>query len=320
MKSKIVLSSLALITTILTSCSTIQRTSLPSNDELGRGHTNVILKKSFEKRVSFKDPYKIRLKYGDKKIKDLKGDVKDAILDNYIYALMSHNAYKDFGNAQFILPNWQRLERWESDKGLAFDVYEEIKSVSRKRLVIAFRGTENTSFQDWFYANLYIRIMPIKKLRVFTSQYDEAYNVSEYYKENYPNHSIITTGHSLGGSLAINNSIRIDGINAIGFNSSPRFFWGNTIPRNKQVLISEQGELLGWARSLWRTNSMISNYGMENYTKFDFTKPEGMGSALKKHAMYRLALGLLLSAEKYGDEKAIEILKVNRIDYIETKK
>lgn len=53
MKSKIVLSSLALITTILTSCSTIQRTSLPSNDELGRGHTNVILKKSFEKRVSF---------------------------------------------------------------------------------------------------------------------------------------------------------------------------------------------------------------------------------------------------------------------------
>ncbi len=321
--------SIVLTLMIITSCSKIYRTSLPSDNFVGKGH--VIKKKEsidsseFQLRGKGKEKFydiPFVYYYGDEPPAErqidiaLDPEIEDAVKNNFIYALMASNSYVELSDLQYKIPSWKRIDRWDSSKGLGFDIYIEEKSIASNntRLVIAFRGTENTSPKDWVYANIYV------PLPFHDSQYDEAYNAVKKIKKIYPNHKIITTGHSLGGALAINSSLRIPGIDAIAFNSSPRFFFGNTKEQNKQTLLSEKGEVLNWARWLWCTNYSINKYKMKNFDKFNFYHYKGISKPFKEHSMYRLSRGLLLLAIQVAAEQANEIATANNLNATELKK
>ena len=148
--------------------------------------------------------YEKRFTFFEENIDELKKVAKK----NYIYALMSANAYdKGF---QVEVPGWTRTKRLVSKHGFSADVYI---SDDNRNVVIAYRGTDD--LKDWKYANLDTDA---------NGQYLDADNVFKEVVKKYGDLKIMTVGHSLGGGLAIHVSVTHKDIDAVVFNPSPRVF------------------------------------------------------------------------------------------------
>lgn len=192
----------------------------------------------------------------------------------YVYAMMSVNAYAS--EPQINIPGWEKKESFKSSKGFGADVY---LSTTNNEAIIAFRGTDGIfALNDHIFANFYINWFSGGQF----SQADEIYKHVVY--KYHPN-KITTTGHSLGGGLALRISLLNKGVDAYIFDSSVRTgtgigsknIWGNTI-----VSIRDSGELL----SLFRYSSLFKKIkGNGGDYRYNFLG----GSAGDEHSMQRFA-------------------------------
>lgn len=175
----------------------------------------------------------------------------------YPYAIMSSNAYDH--KLQVRVPGWNRTKRYEYKKhGFSADTYI---SDDTKSVVIAFRGTDDKN--DWLKGNL------------TKAQYLDADNLFSMIVKDNPGIKITTTGHSLGGGLAVHVSLANQGVNAFVFDASPRLFAHKNYGKynNRVVLAYDTGEILEPLRKLFTT---LKKTKVEEY-KYNFLGGFGVG-------------------------------------------
>lgn len=219
---------------------------------------------------------------------------------------MSSNVYRD-KNKYFALPGWRLDSREDSPSGLTIDVWTQGDPSSPDRVATVFRGTDGFNLDDW-QANLSIWPEP--------EQYFEAQHFFEKYvlhNERFKNSTLVVSGHSLGGGIAINVSLRWSTHNrpvtAFAFNSSPRGFYRpyNDTPTAARTILSENAEFLSLSRKLWW--SKIETIGKRNYNFMSFTNP--MYRPFGEHKIYYFSRALLMLAIAYGDTAARETFRAN---------
>ena len=167
----------------------------------------------------------------------------------YPYAIMSTNAYDH--KPQISIPGWKRINRAEKKQhGFSADIY---LSDDEKSVVIAFRGTDDK--KDWRNANFDINI---------EGQYSDADRLFSTVLKEYGNKKIMTTGHSLGGGLALHISLANQGVDAFVFDTTPRIFAGNNYEKykNRRVLVYDSGEVLELLRGFFST---LKKFNSEKY-------------------------------------------------------
>ncbi len=193
---------------------------------------------------------------------------------NYIYALMSANAYdKGF---QVEIPKWKRVKRYViQEHGFSADVYI---SDDNKNVVIAYRGTDD--LKDWIFGNADTDVH---------GQYADADNIFSTVYNEYAKANIMVVGHSLGGGLALHVSITHKDVDAVVFNTSPRVFVAKEVQRykNKVVLIYETGEILTVVREIFTTLDKI------DYEKYKYNYLGG--NVVSEHNMADFATCMYLS-------------------------
>ena len=182
----------------------------------------------------------------------------------YKFAIMSSNAY-DY-QPQIKIPRWRRIERHETQKGFGADVYLS----DSNELVIAFRGTDGWSPKDWFWGNLNL---------FWKGQYADADNLFTDIRKKHIYKTVIATGHSLGGGLAMHIAIHNDNVDAFAFDPSPRVFAKNKYDNfeNRIVIISESGEALSAVRKVFVTMKKIK----PEYYRYNFLG----GNMVKEHGI-----------------------------------
>lgn len=167
-----------------------------------------------------------------------------------LYAMMSSNAYHDKNRTYFPIEKlgWQRVDRKgrPTDKNsyspkwlgkifsnLQYDIWENKNS---NTTVIAFKGTDEKI--DWFTGNLGAGI---------SIQYKSAKKHVRKYIKKHRKRTIILTGHSLGGGLAISVSLWLPNkLKAVVFNPSPRLYdgFGDHNQVGERIAIYQNGDIL----------------------------------------------------------------------------
>ena len=195
-------------------------------------------------------------------------NVLDAVSKKYYkYAIMSSNAYDR--EVQITIPGWKRIERVVNDYGFSADIYV---SDDDKNVTIAFRGTDDKN--DWQYGNLDLDIH---------GQYGDAEVLFKKIFDEYPQKRIFTTGHSLGGGLAMHISLLHEAVDAVVFHPSPRVFAHKNYDQynNFIVIIYETGEILTLVRKMFKTLRKIKH---ETY-RYNFLG----GFSVKEHSIEAFA-------------------------------
>lgn len=219
----------------------------------------------------------------------------------FVYALMASNVYEkyDSSNPQFNIPNWEQVgDKRANWKGFGAHVYKSIEGP--QKIAIAFEGTDPSSIADWIFGNLNI---------YWLGQYGDAQQLIDEVALAYPDAEIITTGHSLGGGLAIHAALHHSNVKAFAFNSSPRIFMPNSFTDNGSeiILISENEDVLGELRARWGTLDKIKILGP--FDKFDFLSlATNNNDKIVEHGMYAIARGIMLVAASGENKDAISIL------------
>lgn len=240
-------------------------------------------------------PSHSEFKFANKNLEAYKGSgnvqppLDEVAKKNFIYALMSSNAYENPYYFHLSKYGWSRLNRYKADNGFSADVY---MNKEKKTIVIAFRGTE-FSYKDWYYANFSI---------FGKNQYYTALKLMKKMKNKYKGYRFVSVGHSLGGGLALHTSVHKVGVEAITFNPSPRIFAPKKhVKINKKTIISEDGEILEYLRKVFTS---LKKIGKIDYYEYDFLE----GNGVKEHSMYLLARGMLKVAAISGNKDAISIM------------
>lgn len=229
-------------------------------------------------------------------------DTLKAIKSSFVYALMSSNVYRDPKDAHYRIPGWTPAYRYTSQTGLVFEEWHKKEGGTIREIAVIFQGTDDwkdmaASLSPWFEPK----------------QYAQAQRYVQALLQNpeYGNIPITVAGHSLGGGIALNVSLRHSTkarpIHAFAFNMSPRAFFGpyDGLPATR-ILINERAEGLAALRRLWwRKVGTYEPYPV-NFLDFSMTvKP------LSEHSIYRLSRGLLLVAIGTGDTYAREVFRAN---------
>lgn len=221
---------------------------------------------------------------------------------HFVHAAMANNAYMDPAKKPvFRLPGWTLHDSLISDTGLALQVYGDGGYlVTSANIVVAYRGTDFGSPIDWL--NNFSVVEP--------PQYRQAYAHLKGLRMRYPNARITAVGHSLGGGIAMNMSLRLDGVDAVAFNMSPRVRFGAThAPDVYRASIFEVGEILTGATRFYAAvmlprDTHYGNYNFLDYRYFTF-------SPVPEHGIYELTRALTLVAMMRGSKEAREFFRVN---------
>jgi hypothetical protein len=211
----------------------------------------------------------------------------------FIYALMASNSYDDA--AQFIIPGWNRIRRYESGKGFGADIWENEEKTD---VVIAFRGTNFLQPSDWIFGNFNV---------FWKGQYKESEEIVEKISSEFRGKKITATGHSLGGGLALHSSLYLGGVDAVVINASPRIFKSVEYENNKnyRLVLSENGEVLNMLRKRWPSLRKVNFDGP--YDDFNFLSD----FSVIEHGSYYIARGLTAVAASTGNDLAIGVMKKN---------
>lgn len=155
----------------------------------------------------------------------------------YPYAQMSTNAYGDSDSFN-LGPRFKLAGSADNDEiGFAYAIFERYEGDRLAEVVIAFRGTELTTWPDWMHGNF----KPHQNKRGLELYDKVRARVS-------PAVPISVTGHSLGGGIATHVSLNRAGPKSYIFNASPRFRAEGKIADNRRLSIVEYGEVLKVAR------------------------------------------------------------------------
>lgn len=199
--------------------------------------------------------------------------LKSMANEAYEYAVMSFNTYSDV--TQIKISDWKREERFESSKGFGADVYSSTNGSNE--MVIAFRGTDGLmAINDHIFANLYINWFS-------NGQFSQADEIYKHVLYKYHPNKITTTGHSLGGGLALRISLLNKDVDAYVFDSSIRTGVGigaNNIWGNKIISMRDSGEMLALFRHLPLFKKLKKNGGVYRYNFLG-------GNFSKEHNMQR---------------------------------
>lgn len=129
--------------------------------------------------------------------------------------------------------------------GFSASVYSLLSGAARQQVVIAYRGTQFTSWKDWTRGN--IGMLQNRQALAF---YD---SVRTRIPATVP---ITVTGHSLGGAMATSVSLRRAGVPTYVFNTSSHFTRG-TIEDSPRVSVASYGEILKGVRFVLRNTDQI---------------------------------------------------------------
>ena len=175
----------------------------------------------------------------------------DLAQDSWQYAQMAENAYErdeyyDMGSA---LP--MRVRQDNNRAGLAYAIFDRFEHGAIVETIIAYRGTEFTHLNDWFYGNI-----GDTQRNQALDVYDEVRRTLD--EGGYDAVPISVAGHSLGGALSLHVALRRDA-EAYVFNSSPRFERPAEYGDARRVAVGERGEVL---RSLRRFRDLPVHDGL----------------------------------------------------------
>lgn len=232
--------------------------------------------------------------------------VRDAAVDAYPYAIAATNAYTgDDDLYADIGPSLAALERLDIDeedagKGFNYEIFaqfapdthgdEDRRPVAR---ILAFRGTDFDGFTDIFYGTLRNDQIDL------AIEYFEAEQAREEFADDIP---WVVVGHSLGGALATEVSIKHPEVRAYMFNTSP-FYGGDDMANDmRRTVFNERGEVLRRFAKYDRSPAadvFTLNCGPEN-------------DSFTKHRIRPLADCLIWIAA-YADDEAGEVVTANSL-------
>ncbi len=174
--------------------------------------------------------------------------VRQAAVEVYPYAIAATNAYTGDDDVYVdvgpVLEPLERLDiaKEDADVGFGYELFAQYAPLSegdpdRKPIarILAYRGTDFDGFTDIFYGTLRSTQINIALL------YFEAERARAEFADDIP---WIVTGHSLGGALATEVSIRYPEVRAYMFNTSP-FYAGDGMANDvRRTVFNERGEVL----------------------------------------------------------------------------
>lgn len=216
---------------------------------------------------------------------------QDYAEQTYLYAQLADNAYPE--PFPWVLPDSIRLMRSVEDTatGFAARVYEFGRVGAPSKVMIAYRGTEGPFFvsKDWGQGNW------------TTNQHPHAEALFDSVRARYPKSVLVhSTGHSLGGALALQVSITNDHASAFVFNTSYRVDRRGPETESLRISIGERGEILTPVR--W----LLPNMTLRHLPGFNCRR----GGPIDNHGMTSLARCLTRIAAG-ADPGALESLRRN---------
>ncbi len=160
-------------------------------------------------------------------------------LESYEYAQLSQNAYEPDHETYAVLhPDIAMRALVPNDEyGFAYAVFDRLENGQLTEVILAFRGTEFGSWDDWWHGNIGTlqRERGVQLYHQVRDQLDDA---------GWSDVPISVTGHSLGGAIAAEVSLRNSDVKMRIFNSSPHFSDTMNPAAGDRMAISERGEFL----------------------------------------------------------------------------